>query len=139
MKHEYIECTCSCSEHTLRFTWDLDPECPEIYVSVFLNPYHGFYRRLWLGLKYIFGFSTCAYGHFDEVILMHDQLEQLKDLCERFLCTHIKAPASPEEKVRVAKLVVALRKKALEQAEKKLNDVWSKQNIGKKDESPRTD
>lgn len=51
----------------------------------------------------------------------------------------IKAPASPEEKVRVAKLVVALRKKALEQAEKKLNDVWSKQNIGKKDESPRTD
>jgi hypothetical protein len=92
-----------------------------------------------LGLKYIFGFGTCTYGHFDEVILMHDQLEQLKDLCERFLRAHIKAPASPEDEVKVARLVVALRKKALEQAEKKLNDVWSKQNIGKKDESPRTD
>lgn len=130
MKHEYVECNCSCEYHTLRFTWDPDPECPEVYVSVFLNPYFGFFRRLWLAIKYIFGFKS-KYGHFDETVLMHDQLKQIRGLCDRFLQTHIPQPSTPEDKVKVAKLVVALRKKALEQAEAKLVEVKS---AGEKDE-----
>jgi hypothetical protein len=83
-----------------------------------------------LALKYIFGFETCSYGHFDEVILMHDQLGKLRDLCDRFLKTHLPNPSTPEDKVKVAKLVVALRQKALEQARSKLEEVRGNESTG---------
>lgn len=86
MKHEYVECDCSCACHTLRFTWDPDPEYPEVYVSMFLGHF-GFFRRLWLAIKYLFGFK-CSYGHFCEAVLIHSQLEKIRFLCDGFLRTH---------------------------------------------------
>lgn len=123
MKYEYIECCCGCDAHTIRFTWDPDPEFPEIYMSIFLYPFYSFWKRLWLAIKYIFGRTTSKYGHFDETILVYEQIERLKDLCDRFLLSHIKKPISIEDKIQVAKMIVAMRKKALERAEAQLNEV----------------
>lgn len=67
MKTEYLECHCHSPEHTLTFhVWD-DEKPPMLFVHVFLRP-EPFYKRIWNGLKYIFGYQ-CQYGHFDEFIL----------------------------------------------------------------------
>lgn len=125
MEHEYVECDCDCSEHTLRFAWDPDPEYSIIYVSVFLRLFYGFWKRLWLALKYVVGIHTCKFGHFDETSLSHDKVEQLRDLCDRFLSSHIEKPLTKEDEVRIAKVIVEMRKRSLSRAEEQLASVLS--------------
>ena len=60
MKNEYFECTCRLDEHRLVFTYNKDDN--ELYTSIFLDNYW-FLKRVWLGIKYIFGYK-CKYGHF---------------------------------------------------------------------------
>ena len=83
MKRQYVECSCSSNEHTLRFDIDSDPELPAIYVSTFLA-HHDFFGRIWNSIKYIFGYN-CKYGHFEEVVLDVEQVKQLKEICDNFL------------------------------------------------------
>lgn len=59
---EHFECDCHSPEHTLRFT--LDQEYNEIYTEVFLNQYRPWWKRIWIAVKYVFGYK-CMYGHFD--------------------------------------------------------------------------
>lgn len=84
MEHHYIECNCTSAEHTLRFTIDNDEECPALYVAVQLNRFHGFFERLWLAIKYVFGYE-CKFGHWDEVILMGDNVRKMRNLCDSHL------------------------------------------------------
>lgn len=78
---EYFECQCHSPEHTLRFWLDDDPGFPCLYASVFLDscPWH---RRLWLGLKYVFGYK-CRYGHFDEFMLRADDCDRMIAMLNR--------------------------------------------------------
>jgi hypothetical protein len=63
-KKVYLQCSCYSPEHLLTFSvWDEG----DIYAHVFLAP-EVWYKRIWKGLKYIFGYK-CCYGHFDEFIL----------------------------------------------------------------------
>lgn len=95
-EREYVECECSSTEHFLRLTWwkEEDPRFAEIYVDVFLNEYYGFWKRLWLGIKYTFGYKS-KYGHYDEAIWRHIQVKQIRALCDRWLEAH---PESMGEK-----------------------------------------
>jgi hypothetical protein len=84
---EYLECSCTSAEHLLRFTFDdgkWDDCCPEIYIDVQLNCFHGFWKRLWLGIRYIFGYK-CRYGHWDETLLLGDQVRRLRAICDKHL------------------------------------------------------
>lgn len=74
MKTDYFECQCFSSENRLVFTYD--DEDNEIYASIFLNQYHNFFQRVWVGIKYIFGYK-CRYGHFDCFILESSDKERL--------------------------------------------------------------
>lgn len=78
----YFDCTCGSNEHTLKFT--LEKEDGELYTSVFLNQYRGFFKRLWIGIKYVFGYK-CEYGHWDCWILDRDDAERLRDMCNEFI------------------------------------------------------
>ena len=82
MNH-YIECECGCAAHTLRASIDPDPNYPCVYVEFFMGHF-GFWRRLWIGIKYILGFKS-KFGHFDEVVLSRCQVEQIRELCDKFL------------------------------------------------------
>lgn len=62
MKAEYFECQCYSDEHTVKFS--LDEEDGTIYASIFLNDWMPWYKRLWVGIKYIFGYKS-KYGHWD--------------------------------------------------------------------------
>ncbi len=71
---DYLECSCYSPEHRLVFVYDEEEN--EIYVSVFLSQYRNFFKRIWIGIKYVFGYK-CRFGHFDEFILSLDDKEKL--------------------------------------------------------------
>jgi hypothetical protein len=76
MKSNYFDCSCSSADHTVRFIIDDDPDWPELYLEVQLNQYRGFWKRLWAGLKYIFGYES-QYGHWDCWELQDKDAERL--------------------------------------------------------------
>lgn len=80
----YLECDCTSAEHTMRFVLDDDEVYPHIYVEMQLSRSRGFLRRLWLAIKYVFGYE-CKYGHWDETMLTAGNVEKLRDLCDRHL------------------------------------------------------
>jgi hypothetical protein len=49
---------------------------------VFLRP-ESFYKRIWLGIKYIFGY-TCRYGYFDEFILDPKDVDRMIGLLTNY-------------------------------------------------------
>jgi len=124
VKHEYIECYCDSEHHLLRFTWEDDPDWSEIYVNVHLNYYYGFWKRLWYGIKYIFGHKS-SYGQFDCAGLDHKKVKQLRDFCNSWLEKHpwpYGEKATPEENLKWAKIIAEMQRKGLENAERKLKE-----------------
>jgi hypothetical protein len=86
----FFECRCGSNEHILRFTLDIkDPENREIYTSIFLNQYRSIFKRIWIGIKYIFGYK-CRFGHWDCWILKEEDTERLRDMCDKFIYSSIK-------------------------------------------------
>ena len=62
---ELIICACGEPEHQMIFrTIDGDDD---VYVSIYLVKLP-FFKRLWFGIKYIFGYQS-KYGAFDEIII----------------------------------------------------------------------
>lgn len=78
MKSHYIECACDSDEHTLRYVYS--EEDNEMYTSIHLNNYQAWYKRVWVAVKYIFGYR-CKFGHWDCTILDVNGAKKLKVLC----------------------------------------------------------
>ena len=72
-------CDCSSAEHQLIIRWNNDYD--EVYVDTHLTTYKGFWKRLWYGLKYTFGYK-CRYGAFDEVILRKEDADNLQKVVD---------------------------------------------------------
>lgn len=85
-EHTYIECDCDHAEHILRFTRysGLDELDKSLTVNVYLSHYMGLFRRIWYGIKYIFGHKS-RYGAFDCVLLNRKNVERLRNLCNAHL------------------------------------------------------
>lgn len=76
-KTEFFECTCTSDTHTLKFKLD----DVDLYTSVFLNQYRSFLGRIWVAIKYMFGYK-CRYGHWDCFILKPEDIDRLADLLQ---------------------------------------------------------
>lgn len=72
-------CDCSSDEHQMIVRWDNDDK--EVYVSIHLANYRGFWKRLWHGLKYAFGHRS-RYGEFDEIILRKEDACNLQKVVD---------------------------------------------------------
>lgn len=70
---ELFICKCQSIEHQLIFTSFED----EVYVSVHLVPESNILKRIWMAIKYVFGYTSC-YGHFDEFIFNESDAEKLQ-------------------------------------------------------------
>jgi hypothetical protein len=79
---QWLECACHTDEHTLRFSYIPDPDYPEVYLSIFMDEW-GFWKRLWIGIKYVFGYK-CKYGHFGCWTLREKDLDRLIGLLEAY-------------------------------------------------------
>lgn len=80
MDKHYIECDCHSDEHVLRFAIDSDDG--ELYLSTFLHHYQAWYKRVWIAVKYVFGYKS-KYGHFDCTVMSGDNLYRLREVCDQ--------------------------------------------------------
>lgn len=77
----YFECQCQDPEHTLRFCYD--PSDGELWMEAYVSSnYLGFFRRLWRGIKYVFG-ANSKYGHFDTTMFRPEDIIRLQELLEK--------------------------------------------------------
>lgn len=75
--NELFICQCCNTEHQLIFSYFENDDDKEVYVSVHLNPEYNIWKRMWIAIKYIFGYRSC-YGHFDEFIFKKSDAERLQ-------------------------------------------------------------
>jgi len=69
-------CSCYSFEHMMHFWW-----CEEervLYIHTHLHTYKNFFKRLWAGLKYAFGYKS-RYGEWDSLIFDNNNLQELKE------------------------------------------------------------
>ena len=78
--NELFICECYNTEHQLIFSYfpeDESNEHKEVYVSVHLTLEYKLWKRIWMAIKYIFGYKSC-YGHFDEFIFKKSDADRLQ-------------------------------------------------------------
>lgn len=87
MKVESFDCSCHSDEHVITFRYFEDDieghKTKELYLSVFLNQYRNIFKRIWVAIKYIFGYKS-KYGHWDCWSLSDEDCNRLKTLIEKF-------------------------------------------------------
>lgn len=71
---EHFLCQCYSTDHS--FTYHYNEEDNEIYVHVHLSNYRNIFKRIWVAIKYIFGYKS-RYGDFEEFILNPDDRDRL--------------------------------------------------------------
>lgn len=71
-------CDCSSAEHQIIFHYDEEEKL--VYCSIHLSS-HNFFKRLKLGLRYIFGYK-CRFGHWEEFILKTEHSNKLKEISD---------------------------------------------------------
>jgi hypothetical protein len=67
-------------DHTLRFT--LDTEFGDLYAEAYLNPWHPWYKRIWLAIKYVLSIGH-GVGHFDCWMMNYTDCDKLIALLQR--------------------------------------------------------
>lgn len=81
---ELIECSCHSDDHVFKITLDkYDDNDTELHVSFFMYMYHGFFKRAWTALKYLFG---CKFdcGHWDVVIITPHDADKMIDILQQY-------------------------------------------------------
>ena len=73
---EIFVCSCHSLEHQMSFWYDEDEKYDNLYTEVHLRTYHNFFRRLWYGLKYAFGYK-CRFGAWDEFLFDKESEQKL--------------------------------------------------------------
>jgi hypothetical protein len=97
MKDEIIICDCSSAEHQIVLRFDDDKDLGRmVFVEIHLVPLV-WYKRLWMGIKYIFGYK-CCYGNFEEMILSPKHARQVYDLYRFLNRPNLKASETMREK-----------------------------------------
>lgn len=97
---EHFECRCMSDEHMLKFTLDEtcgDIEDLEIWTSVFLHKYEPLWKRVWIALKYIFGYN-CRYGHWDCFIMRGEDVDRMMLLLVKYKAIEAKLIAKQKAK-----------------------------------------
>ncbi len=77
-----IICDCHSLDHQVRFWWD--DEDNELYCEPHLYTHHGFFWKLWRGLKFAFGYRS-RYGDWDEILFSTEDTKKLKEFLEEKL------------------------------------------------------
>jgi hypothetical protein len=86
MNREYIECVCDDISHVVRIDHvrrdGLEP--PYLIIHNHLNPYLGFFKRVLVGVRYIFGHRT-KYDAFDCTTVPEESARDLQKIVNDYL------------------------------------------------------
>jgi len=80
-----LRCACYSTEHALHFHFDRENN--EIYTEVLMRNWRGFFKRLWVAVKYLFGYK-CRFGHFDCFEMRPEDARTLQVILGEFLAQH---------------------------------------------------
>jgi len=85
METKLVLCDCGWSEHQMIWSYFLDEEDePFIYVHIHLVGHNNIFQRVWLALRYVFGYP-CKYGHWDEILIDEQVALELQEYIDLFL------------------------------------------------------
>ena len=80
MERKIFICECHSLEHQVIF-W-FDEEDNKLYCEPHLVTHRNFLKRLWVGIKYAFGYK-CRFGDWDETIFKDEDLKKLYKFLEK--------------------------------------------------------
>lgn len=75
---EILICDCNSSEHQIIIHKDSDENIVYCHIRLVKR---SFWKRLILGIKYIFGYK-CKFGHWDEFVFKPEHSQQIQNLLE---------------------------------------------------------
>ena len=78
MIKKHFECKCYSPEHRLTFFYNIDDG---LMASIFLNEYRRWYQRIWVAIKFVFGYK-CRYGHWDTFMMKEEDYDGFIQLIE---------------------------------------------------------
>ena len=81
-----VLCDCSWPEHQTIFTINGDPDPKWAYISIetHLTTYKNLFQRIWVAVKYVFGYRS-QYGEWDDVSINHQEAKRIRDFMDKFL------------------------------------------------------
>ena len=62
---------------------------PELYASTFLSPPRNVFERIWIAIKYVFGYKS-KYGHFDCFSMAPEDATRFVVLLKKYIKLHNK-------------------------------------------------
>lgn len=71
-----IPCSCMCPEHNIIYV--KDPDEPEVWLHFMLEK-QSFFKRIKLGIKYIFGYQS-RFGMYGEMLITSANVDRLEDI-----------------------------------------------------------
>jgi hypothetical protein len=77
---EHFDCECGHYEHTIRIIFDR--EVGDLTLEVFLSS-KPWYKRLWIGIKYILGFKTKFGEYASSTIVQEKDLKKFEKLIKK--------------------------------------------------------
>ena len=85
-EEELFVCDCGDLEHQFVVSWYPEDEDwnDELYLNILLSQNYGFWKRLWIALKYLFG-HRCCFGAFDAILINTYRAKRLRDILESFI------------------------------------------------------
>ena len=86
MEQELFVCDCGDVSHQFIVSWYPDDEDWNdlLYVQIHLNQSYSFWKRLWHGIKYVFG-HKCRFGSFDEILINSYDAKRLRKILDDFI------------------------------------------------------
>jgi hypothetical protein len=81
MEVHRFECQCYSFHHTIRMM--LSNEDGTVYLDVGLTNYLPWYKRIWVGIKYIFGKNVIDHQYHDSTHLQLEDYEKIRNLLDK--------------------------------------------------------
>ncbi len=90
----WIRCSCQAPSHVMVFRLFSDEDYTEVYVDYCMNPIWGFFKRVWLAIKYVLKISDTS-GHFNEICLSTEDADKLISHLSKYLLLAKKHSRNP--------------------------------------------
>jgi len=85
-KELFLDCACGSPDHLVRYSlWNWNDGEPELSLMVQASEYRPWYRRLVVGLKYIFGFEPLRWH---DALLKREDAGKLMDMLKEYEHLH---------------------------------------------------
>lgn len=76
-----LVCDCGDIEHQIVFHFEKDNKYNELIISYHLANYRNIFQRVWVAIKYVFGYKS-KYGHFGTLVVSPDDKKLFEEVSD---------------------------------------------------------